>query len=51
MVVANDATVKAGAFLSGDDQEGDSRAADRVRMRAPARLPRRFGWRVPADAR
>ncbi len=36
--------------LSGDDQESDSRAADRLRMRAAARLPRRFGGRVSADA-
>jgi len=39
MIVANDATVKAGAFFSGHDQEGDSRAADRLRMRTSACLP------------
>ena len=36
--------------FSADDKEGHSRAADRVRVRAPTHLPRRFGGRIPADA-
>jgi acetyl-CoA carboxylase carboxyltransferase component len=47
MVIANDATVKAGAF-SANYQEGHSRSANRVRMFSPTYLPGRFCGRVPA---
>ena len=50
MIIANDATVKAGAFFPATVQETDSRAAHRLRMRAAARLSGRFGRRLSADA-
>ena len=50
MVVANDATVKAGAFFPDDRKESPARPADRLRVRPAARLPGGFGGGVPADA-
>ena len=50
MIIANDATVKAGAFFPADGQESAARPADRLRMRAAADLPGRFRRRFPADA-
>ena len=50
MIIANDATVKAGAFFPQTAQESDPRAAHRFRKRAAAHLPRRFRRRFPADA-
>ena len=50
MIIANDATVKAGAFFPADRQEADPRATDRLRMRAADHLSGRFLRRFPPDA-
>jgi acetyl-CoA carboxylase carboxyltransferase component len=43
MIVANDATVKAGGVFSDDVQESPSRSADRAGVEATISLPCRFG--------
>ena len=50
MVIANDATVKAGAFFPDDHQEGAARPADRHGESPAAGLPGRFGRRLSAAA-
>ena len=50
MIVANDATVKAGAFFSADGEEINSRATDRIRKQSATDLPGRFCRRISANA-
>ena len=50
MVVANDATVKAGAFFSHHCQKGDSGADGGAREPSPDYLLSRFGGRLSAHA-
>ena len=50
MIIANDATVKAGAFFPDDREEGDSRAEHRDRESHPDHLSRRLRRRLSASA-
>ena len=50
MIIANDATVKAGAFFPMTVQEGAAGPAHRPGEPPAARLPRRFRRRLPAAA-